>query len=406
MKKCRLCNSPINQTFLNLGSSPLSNSYVEPGKKHQEVSYPLIAYRCQNCFLVQLDEFASPNEIFSQYHYFSSFSSSWLEHCKTFCREVINDQALNNKSFVVEIASNDGYLLKNFREFGISVLGIEPAENVAQKAIDEGIPTTIDFFSWSLAKKISRERKADLIIANNVLAHVPNIVDFTRGIKTCLADNGTVSIEFPSLLNLYEETLFDTIYHEHFSYLSLTSVQILFKTLGLRIFKVEHLKTHGGSLRVFACHHSDSRKNQLSVQETLDEEAASRIFQNCQVDEFRSRVDKIKLAFREFLNSLDQKNDKLVAYGAAAKGNTFLNYCGITSADIAYVVDNNPHKQGLLLPGSHIPVFSASKLYEDPDVTHVLVLPWNLKDEISAELKHSIRRPINIVTAIPEILIS
>ena len=385
---CRFCSKPLSTTFVDLGMSPLSNSFLAADKLlSMERFYPLHAFVCDNCFLVQLDEFESPDAIFSDYLYFSSYSETWLKHATNYSAKMVDRFGLDKSSFVVEVASNDGYLLKNFVEREIPCLGIEPAANVAKEAIKIGVPTETVFFGEQTAKRIRAEKgAADLVAGNNVYAHVPNINDFTAGLKAIIKDRGVITLEFPHLLELVLNNQFDTIYHEHFSYLSLLAVEKIFAAHGLMVFDVERLPTHGGSIRVYGQH---SEKPfwpvEPSVAKIREMEAKAGLGEIDTYPKFKENVEAIKRGLLSFLIEAKFAKKKVVAYGAAAKGNTLLNYCGIRCDLIDYVADRNPHKQGLYTPGTHIPVYSPDKITETkPD--YVLILPWNLKDEVSAQL--------------------
>lgn len=385
---CRFCSHPLSHTFCNLGKSPLSNSFL---KKEQlnamEPFFPLHAYVCESCLLVQLEEFQKPKDIFSDYAYFSSYSSSWLQHSKAYTEEMVKRFGYNSSNFVVEIASNDGYLLQFFKEKSIPILGIEPAANVAKVAESKGVPTLVSFFGTKTAKKLAASGpKADLIIGNNVLAHVPDINDFVQGIKTLLKEGGVVTMEFPHLLKLMEENQFDTIYHEHFSYLSFLTVEKIFAKHGMKMFDVQQLKTHGGSLRIFACHQNDiSKEIHPRVQELRQQEKQFGLDSLDTYFSFEKKVQKIKMDLLTALIKLKKEGKSVVGYGAPAKGNTLLNYCSIKTEFLDYTVDLNPHKQGLFLPSTHIPIYSAEKIKETkPD--YILILPWNLKNEIMDQM--------------------
>jgi len=387
---CRFCNTKLNQLFISLGSSPLSNSYLTEEDLHKmEPHYPLEVYVCDNCFLVQLDEFESPENIFSDYAYFSSYSDTWLKHAKNYVDKMVGLFNLNTQSSVIEIASNDGYLLQYFVEKGIPVLGIEPARNVAEAAIEKGIPTEIVFWDTKTAKRLASEGKyADLLLGNNVLAHVPNLNDFVEGLKILLNQQGVITMEFPHLMRLMEETQFDTIYHEHFSYFSFLTVEKVFNAHGLTIFHVEELSTHGGSLRIYACHKEDNTKNISRQVLKLREREIDSGYSN--IDYYLAFDDKVKAVKRDLLKFLIQAKEEgksVAGYGAPAKGNTLLNYCGIRTDFIEYTVDRNPYKQGRYLPGSHIPIQSPDMIKETkPD--YVFILPWNIKDEIMEQMSY------------------
>jgi hypothetical protein len=387
---CRFCAAPLTETFADLGMSPLSNAFLDPGQANaMEKFYPLHAYVCASCRLVQLAEFETPEAIFSDYLYFSSFSESWLHHAQTYANAMIARLNLNHSSEVIEIASNDGYLLQYFSQAGIKVLGIEPAANVAQAAIAKGIATDIAFFGQPTANRLRAAGHApNLIAANNVLAHVPDLNDFVAGLKILLPASGTITIEFPHLERLIAENQFDTIYHEHFSYFSLLTAERIFAHHGLQIFDVEELPTHGGSLRIFVSHAGAS-----PISPTVTALRAREIAGGLDGPEiyakFAAQIAETKYALLEFLIKTRREGKKIAAYGAPAKGNTLLNYCGIRTDLLTFTVDRSPHKQGKLLPGSHIPIFSPDKIFEEkPDF--LLILPWNLRDEILTQM-HAIR---------------
>lgn len=387
---CRFCGSELKRTLIDLGAAPLSNSYVaETQLNHGEVAYPLHVYVCTECFLVQLEEFKSPEGIFSDYAYFSSYSNSWLEHAKNYTDMMIARFGFHVKSFVVEAASNDGYLLQYFKQNNIPVLGIEPAKNVAQVSREKGIETIACFFGTDLAERLRKDsRQADLFIGNNVMAHVPDINDFIQGIKILLKADGVCTVEFPHLLNLIKKVQFDTIYHEHFSYLSFATVKRMFEAHGLKVFDVEKWETHGGSLRVFACHDTCGKyKAGDRVASLITEEDGAGLHDIKVYQDFARQVHKVKFDLLDLLIRLKRQGKKIAAYGAPAKGNTLLNYCGIGTEFIAYTVDKNPYKQNCYLPGSRIPVFAPEKLAETkPD--YILILPWNLQDEILEQLSY------------------
>ena len=390
MTKCRFCGNNLTQTFVDLGMHPLSNAYVKADQLNRmEPFYPLHAFVCNECFLVQIDEFESPEEIFSDYAYFSSFSNSWLQHCKKYVDQVTDRFGFDKNSQVIEIASNDGYLLQYFKKHNIPILGIEPAQNVAEVAIEKGIPTEVQFFGVETANNlVSRGIKADLLLGNNVLAHVPDINDFVAGMKIALKDNGVITMEFPHLLSLMDNNQFDTIYHEHFSYLSLIVVEKIFAKHGIRLFDVQQLPTHGGSLRIFGCHYNNSNQpTSDNIEELRNKEIDSGLNDIKTYHDFSKKVQMTKCELIDFLVKTKRQGKVVVGYGAAAKGNTLMNYCGVGSDFISYVVDLNPHKQGTYLPGTHIPICAPDKIAETrPD--YVLILPWNLKDEIVAQMSH------------------
>ncbi len=401
---CRHCGANLEISLCDLGMSPLANSYVaSEARDRMEPFYPLHAYVCSECFLVQLQEFESPEHIFSDYAYFSSFSESWVAHAKAYAEKVIDRFALSSTSRVVEIASNDGYLLQFFNQRGIPVQGIEPAANVALEAEKKGIPSLVKFFgSDTAAFMTSQGMSADLLIGNNVLAHVPNLNDFVSSMKVVLKADGVITMEFPHLLALMKETQFDTIYHEHFSYFSLLAVRRVFLRHGLRIFDVERLSTHGGSLRIFACH-SESRVHSTNPSvETLErEELDSGLGDMATYAAFSEQVKRTKRQLLRWLIDAREAGKSVVGYGAPAKGNTLLNYCGVGTDLLEYTVDRSPHKQGRLLPGVRIPICAPERIAETkPD--YVLILPWNLKDEIVSQMAHVREWGGKFVVPIPE----
>lgn len=385
---CRFCNQPLTHLFLSLGSFPLSNSYLTREQLHEkEVSYPLEVYVCDSCFLVQLQEYETPENIFGDYAYFSSYSDTWLKHAKKYADDMIHLFGFNRNSFVVEIASNDGYLLQYFAEKGIPVLGIEPARNVAEVAKQKGIPTEVVFFGTQTAKRLTSEGKyADLLLGNNVLAHVPSLNDFVTGLKILLKTKGIITMEFPHLMRLMEETQFDTIYHEHFSYFSFLSVEKIFHAHGLTLFDVDELATHGGSLRIYARHTEDNtRPIAERVHRLKQKEMEAGYADIHHYLGFQEKVRAIKREILKFLIKVKEEGKTVVGYGAPAKGNTLLNYCGIRADFIDYTVDRNPHKQGHFLPGSHIAIEEPNKIKETkPD--YLFILPWNLRDEIMEQM--------------------
>ncbi len=404
--KCRVCNNLLTHEFIDLVNAPPSNSFLTKDQLNEpEVFYPLKLYVCDNCFLVQINEYKKSGEIFNQeYAYFSSFSSSWLEHAKEYVNMITSRIGLNAASLVMEIASNDGYLLQYFLKKQIPCLGIEPSVNTAQAAIEKGIEVLEEFFTANLAERlVQKGRKADLIIGNNVLAHVPDINDFVAGLKIALKDNGVITLEFPHLIQLIEENQFDTIYHEHFSYLSFHTVRRIFAEYGLVLFDVEELPTHGGSLRIYAGHDKDDSKSvTLNVAALLEKEAAKGMVQLDYYLGFQQKADKVKYELLAFLFKQKKAGKKVAAYGAAAKGNTLLNYCSVKKDLIEFVVDASPHKQGKFLPGSHIPVVKEDEIKSmKPD--YVLILPWNIKDEITEQLSYIRKWDGKFVVAVPEI---
>jgi SAM-dependent methyltransferase len=384
---CRFCGAPLRHVFADLGASPLANAYLDRERVGaMEPYYPLRALVCGRCFLVQLDEFETPEQIFSDYAYFSSYSSTWLEHCRRYTERMTDMLELDGRSRVVEIASNDGYLLQYFSSQEIPVLGIEPAANVAEVARRKGIPTVVDFFGRSLARSLAADTQADLLLGNNVLAHVPDLNDFVAGMKILLAPGGTITMEFPHLMRLIEDRQWDTIYHEHFSYFSFLTVSRVFAAHGLRLFDVEQLPTHGGSLRVYGAHQQDATKLDTDRALKMRERERDAGYERLETyTRYGARVEADKRAILEFLIALKKDGRRVVGYGAPAKGNTMLNYCGVRCDFLDYTVDLNPHKQGRFLPGSHIPIRAPQAIREDrPDV--VVILPWNLKDEIVQQL--------------------
>jgi 2-polyprenyl-3-methyl-5-hydroxy-6-metoxy-1,4-benzoquinol methylase len=387
---CRFCETPLRYTFADLGMSPLSNSYLKPEDlQKMEPFYPLHVYICENCYLVQLPEFQSPEKIFRDYAYFSSYSETWLNHAKVYAQLMIDRFGFTTKSHVIEIASNDGYLLRYFKEKNIPVLGVEPAHNVAQVATAAGIPTMVKFFSVETAKELVNDGKqADLLVGNNVLAHVPDLNDFVEGMKIVLKPRGAITMEFPHLMRLMEENQFDTIYHEHFSYFSLITVEKVFSAHGLTLFDVEELSTHGGSLRIYACHTEDTSKPiDKRISELRDREKNAGFRNMDHYLSFADRVRETKRNILDFLIRVKREKKSIVGYGAPAKGNTLLNYCGVSTDFIDYTVDRNPHKQGHYLPGSHIPIYSPNKI-KDTKPDYLLILPWNLKEEIMGQMSH------------------
>jgi SAM-dependent methyltransferase len=387
---CRACKAPLTQSFVDLGMSPLSNSYRKPETAQSvERFYPLHAFVCSQCYLVQLEEFEAPEEIFTEYAYFSSFSTSWLQHCERYANMMVERFSLNNKSLVVELASNDGYLLQYFINHHIPVLGIEPASNVAQVARTKGIPTETVFFGTDTAKSLALQgRYADVLIGNNVLAHVPNVNDFIAGMKILLKPSGVLTMEFPHLVHLMQQKQFDTIYHEHFSYFSLTTAIDVFARHGLTLFDVEELPTHGGSLRIYGKHQENlALPLTTRMTDVVQREAALGINDLQAYSAFTNDVNALKRDILAILIELKREGKKIVGYGAPAKGNTLLNFCGIRTDFLSYTVDRSPHKQGLLLPGTHIPIYAPERIAETrPD--YVFILPWNLKEEIMEQMSH------------------
>ena len=402
--KCRFCNSNLSKIFADLGDSPLANSYLKEGDFVNEKFYPLCTFLCENCFLVQLDEIETPENIFSEYAYFSSFSTSWLKHAKDYVDMIIPKLSLDENSLVIEIASNDGYLLQNFTGKHIPVMGIEPAQNIAKSAIEKNIPTLTKFFDSHLAKDlVSKKKTADLIIGNNVFAHVPCLNDFVIGLKILLKPNGVITLEFPHLLQLMQNNQFDTIYHEHFSYFSLITAKKIFEYHGLKIFDVEELSTHGGSLRLYITHFDNNQINKnTEVDSIIEKEKKFGLTQINTYENFSKNIIQIKTNLLNFIEKAKKNSKTLVCYGAPAKGNTLLNYCGLSKTQIDYTVDKNPSKQNLFLPGTHIPIFSPEKIKETkPDF--ILILPWNLQEEILNELNYVKSWGCQFIISIPEV---
>jgi SAM-dependent methyltransferase len=401
---CRSCGTPLTRTFLDLGETSLANSYLDEEQLAvPEPRYPLHARVCESCFLVQLDHSVAPEDIFTDYAYFSSYSDAWVEHARRFAESFTARLGLHAGSLVVEVASNDGYLLRHFRERGVPVLGVEPAANVAEVAVAAGIPTEVCFFGKATAARLFESGpKADLLVGNNVLAHVPDLNDFVGGMAIALAPGGVISIEVPHLLELIRHVEFDTIYHEHFSYFSLLAADRAFTQNGLRIFDVEELPTHGGSLRILACHAHDARPEGDGLRRVQAAEASAGLDRLDTYEGFASRVERCRVSLLEFLAGARDRGELVAAYGAAAKGNTLLNYCAVGPADIAFVVDRNPHKQGRYLPGSHIPIDKPDRVWaEQPD--YLVLLPWNLRDEIIGQMADIRSWGGRFVIPIPEV---
>ena len=401
---CRHCDSPLELSFCDLGMSPLANSYLSADElDRMEPFYPLHAYVCGECFLVQLQEFETPQHIFTEYAYFSSVSDSWVAHAGAYADTMVDRFGFDRNNQIIEIGSNDGYLLQFFLRKGIPVLGIEPAANVAEAAREKGIETLVRFFNPETAQLL-RERgiRADLLLGNNVLAHVPALNDFVRGMKIALKPAGVITMEFPHLLQLMRENQFDTIYHEHFSYLSLMSVERVFAKFGLRLFDVDQLSTHGGSLRIYATHQeSDAHPVTDNVRSLRGEELEAGLDQPDAYRAFSDRVMATKRALLRFLIEARDAGKSVVGYGAPAKGNTLLNYCGIRTDLIDYTVDRSPHKQGRFLPGVHLPIHDPEKIRETkPD--YILILPWNIKEEIMQQMAYVRDWGGRFVVPIPE----
>ncbi len=401
---CRFCSARLRDTFVDLGNSPLCESFLRTEELNDmEPFYPLHVRVCRNCFLVQLEAYVTREHIFNEYAYFSSYSDTLLDHSRRYTDQAIETLHLSERSFVVELASNDGYLLQYFVARGIPVLGVEPARNIAQVAEAKGIPTLVEFFGVDAATRLGQKRgRADLIIGNNVLAQVPDLNDFVGGITVLLAANGTVTLEFPHLSNLIERNQFDTIYHEHFSYFSLYTTERIFAQHGLRIFDVEELPTHGGSLRVWGCHTADPRPQTARLLELRARELADGVDQLHYYANFNARVVRTKHNLLEFLIGARRGGKTVAGYGAPGKGNTLLNYCGIRTDFVEYTVDRNPYKHGRFLPGTHIPIYAPERLTQTrPD--YILIMPWNLKAEITSQLREAREWGAQFVVAIPQL---
>jgi SAM-dependent methyltransferase len=407
MANCRFCATPLSKTFVDLGMSPLCESFLPAEKlNHMEPFYPLHVWVCESCFLVQLEEYVAPEDIFTEYAYFSSYASSWVEHAEKYVADMVKRLALDKKSFVVELASNDGYLLQSFVRRGIPCLGIEPAANVARVAEEKGVPTLVKFFGRELGQEFADDgRQADLIIGNNVLAQVPDLNSFVDGMRRLLKPSGTATLEFPHLQRLVEGNQFDTIYHEHFSYFSLLAVERIFAAHDLTIFDVEELWTHGGSLRIYARPREDaSRPVDAKVHALRRREEQLGYADLATYRVFERRVHATKRRILELLIEARDAGKRVAAYGAPGKGNTLLNFCGIRSDLVEFTVDRNPYKHGRFLPGTHIPIFPPEKIdQERPD--YILILPWNFKDEIVAQLAHVRDWGARFMVPIPEPLI-
>jgi hypothetical protein len=400
---CRACGGRLTVTMADLGMQPASNAFLPSLESaREEKRYPLRAKVCEVCKLVQLDYDVAPQELFGNYVYFSSYSDHWLAHAKAYCDMARRRFSLDGGSLVVELASNDGYLLKNFIDMGVPVLGIDPSGTVAQAAEKIGVPTLVEFFGENLARDLAAKgRQADLIIGNNVLAHVPRLNDFVAGIALLLKAQGTATIEFPHLLELIEHVEFDTIYHEHFSYFSLYAIEQVFLRHGLKLYDVEQLPTHGGSLRIFAAHSNRADLGESALlREVRAQESAAGLADLSTYLKFAERVENCRRSLLAFLAAAKREGKTVAAYGAAAKGNTLLNFCSVTPADIPQVADRNPHKQSKFLPGTHIPVVSPEALLRSrPD--YVLILPWNLQEEIRSQLREIEQWGGRFVTPVP-----
>ena len=406
--KCRFCNNELSYEFIDLINAPLSNSILtEEELNEPEIFFPLKLFICEKCFLVQIDEYQKSNEIFNEkYAYFSSISKSWLEHSRKYVYMIMKKLQLNKNSFVVEIASNDGYLLQYFKELNIPCLGIEPASNTAAEARRKGIAVIEDFFGVRLVKELtSKKKNPDLLLGNNVLAHTPDINDFVQGLKLYLCETGVITMEFPHLMQLIENNQFDTIYHEHFSYLSFLTIKSVFEAHNLEIYDVEQLPTHGGSLRIYAKHiEDDSKEISNNVEDLFNLEISKKMNTMDYYKDFQNKANRIKSEFVNFLIQQKLNKKKVVAYGAAAKGNTLLNYCGIKQDLIGFVVDKSPYKQGKFLPGSHIPIINEKEIKKfKPD--YIVILPWNIKDEIMEQLDYVEEWGCRFVIPIPKMKI-
>jgi SAM-dependent methyltransferase len=405
-RHCRFCDAPLEHVFVDLGMSPLCESFLaEDQLDAMEPFFPLKVFVCDRCLLVQLPEYEKPEAIFTEYAYFSSYSDSWLRHAEQYCKQMVERFQLGPQTQVVEVASNDGYLLQYFATAGLKVLGIEPAANVAKVAVQKGIPTRVEFLGRETAKRMAADGvAADVLLGNNVLAHVPDLNGFVSGLATLLAQGGVLTMEFPHLSQLIANNQFDTIYHEHFCYLSLLAVRRVFAAHGLNVFDVEELPTHGGSLRVYACHAADPRPTSSRL-EALAERELEEGYGNLQAYlNFAERVEETKRKLLDFLISARRQGKQIAGYGAPGKGNTLLNFCGIRTDFLSYTVDRNPYKHGKYLPGTRIPIFGPEHLAETrPD--YILILPWNLKDEIVSQLAYAREWGAKFVVPIPELTV-
>lgn len=400
---CRFCGAALEQTFVDLGQSPPCESFVKASDLHRgETFYPLVALVCSECFLVQLQDFVASEDIFDDYAYFSSFSDSWLAHAARFCTQATELLSLDANSFVLEIASNDGYLLRNFVESGVPCLGVEPSGNVAAAGEKVGVPSLVRFFGEETAAQIVADRgQADLVVGNNVLAHVPDINDFVKGLSLLVAPGGVISLEFPHLERLMAEVQYDTIYHEHFSYFSFRTVQRILDAHGLESFDVEQLPSHGGSLRVWAQRKGAARPIADSVQALSEHELTAGFEDLSTYADFTRQVERSKRETLKFLIAAKERGESVVAYGAPGKGNTLLNYCGIRTDLVQFAVDKNPYKHGRFTPGTHIPIHPPEALDEaKPD--WILILPWNLAKEITAQLAYTKEWGARFIVPIPE----
>jgi hypothetical protein len=406
-KRCRFCSAPLERTFVDLGMSPLCETYPSLADLNRgEVYYPLHVYVCEHCFLVQLEQYESPENIFSDYAYFSSYSDLWLKHAENYCDKIMRRLGLGAESFVAEVASNDGYLLQYFVQRSVPVLGIEPAANVARVAVEKGVPTLVRFFGAQLAQELAAAgRCADLVVGNNVLAQVPDLNDFVEGLQVLLKPEGALTLEFPHLLRLMERNEFDTIYHEHFSYFSLLTAVRILEAHGLKVFDVEELTTHGGSLRVYACQAKGQKHGiEPSVRRLIAEERGAGLASVGGYESFTLQVRQTKWALVDFLLTAARQGKAVAGYGAPGKSATLLHYCGIGKDLIAYTVDRSPYKQGRFLPGSHIPIYHPDQIRETkPD--YVVILPWNLQDEIMQQLQYIREWGGRFVVPIPQVAI-
>jgi SAM-dependent methyltransferase len=406
-KRCRFCGASLERTFIDLGMSPLCETYPSAAELNQgETYYPLHVYVCDQCLLVQLEEYQRPENIFSDYAYFSSYSDSWLKHSENYCQKMIAKLSLTEKSLVIEAASNDGYLLQYFVKRNIPVLGFEPAANVAKVAVEKGVPTLVRFLGERTARDLAAEgHYADLVLGNNVLAQVPDLNDFVEGLKILLKPQGVLTLEFPHLLRLIERNEFDTIYHEHFSYFSMITTVRILESHGMRAFDVEELPTHGGSLRVYACRVDDrSRKIEASVERLIELEKNAGLDSPAGYAGFAQQVRRTKFALVEFLLTAARQGKTVAGYGAPGKSATLLHYCGIGKDMIQYTVDRSPYKQSRFLPGTHIPIYHPDRIRKTkPD--YVLILPWNLKDEIMEQLQFIREWGGRFVVPIPEVTV-
>jgi hypothetical protein len=402
---CRFCGAPLRHTFVDLGMSPLCESYVPAERlNHGEAFYPLHVFVCEECFLVQLDEYVSREDIFTEYAYFSSYADTWLEHAREYVDMITARLELDGDSQVVELASNDGYLLQYVVEKGVPALGIEPAANVAKAAVEKGVETLVEFFDADLARELVDDGlQADLIIGNNVLAQVPNLNSFVQGMKLLLAEGGVITMEFPHLMRLMDENQFDTIYHEHFGYFSFITAERIFEAHGLTLYDVEELPTHGGSLRIYARHEADASKPVTEQAKALHQrEMDAGLTDLSTYADFAEQVKETKRKLLDFLIQARREGKSVAGYGAPGKGNTLLNYCGIRTDFLDYTVDRNPYKQGMYLPGTRIPIYAPDKIREtQPD--YVLILPWNFKDEIMEQMDDIRAWGGQFVIPIPEV---